>query len=70
MLREEQPTHVAPLSLQEQEPLHIPPFQQVELPPQPKIEVHEIHSDLEEESYPATCLENILTSLTSSIPYT
>ena len=48
MPREEQPAQIAPLSLQEQVPLQIPPVQQVELTPQPGIEVHEIHSDLEE----------------------
>ena len=51
-------------------PLQIPPVQQVEPPLQPQIEVHEIHSDLEEEDGPGTCLVNILTSMTSSIPST
>ena len=51
-------------------PLQIPPVQHVEPPPQPEIEVHEIHSDLEEEAGPSTCPINILTSMTSSIPGT
>ena len=70
VLRGVQPIQIAPLALQEQVPLQIPPVQQVETPPQPDVEIHEIHSDLEEEAGPISCPVNILTSMTSSIPDT
>ena len=68
MPREEQSAPIAPLGIQEQVPLQIPLGEQVEPLPQPEIEVHEVHSDLEEEARPTTCPLNILTSMTSSIP--
>ena len=39
----------------EQQILQVPPIQQVEPFPQANMEVHEIHSDLEEENSPSTC---------------
>ena len=68
--REEQPVPPIPLSAKEQVPMQIPPNQQVEPPPQDEIEIHEIHSDLEEESWPSTFPINILTSKTSFDPNT
>ena len=50
--------------------MQVPPIQRVEPPPQDDIEIHEIHSDLEEESNPSTCPVNIITSIASSIPNT
>ena len=70
VLREEQPTQITPLALQEQVPLEIPPVQQFEPTPQPKVEIHGIHKKLEEEVKPTTFPMNILTSMTSSIPHT
>ena len=68
--REEQSVPPVQLSPPKQVLMQIPPVQQVEPPPQADIEIHEIHSDLEEESGPSTFPVNILTSMTSSIPNT
>ena len=47
-----------------------PPIQQVEPLPQDNIEIHEIHSDLEEENTHSIFPVNVYTSMTSSIPIT
>ena len=50
----------------EQQVLQIPPIQQVEPFPQDNVEVHEIHSDLDEENNPSTCPMDFFTSMTSA----
>ena len=54
----------------EQQILQVPPIQQVEPLPQANVEIHEIHSDLEEENNPSTFPVNFLTSMNSSIATT
>ena len=54
----------------EQQIIQIPPIQQVKPFPQANIEIHEIHSDLEEENNPSIFPVNVLTSMTSSITTT
>ena len=48
--------------------MEVPPIQQVNPPPLADIEIHDVHSDLEEEDGPSTFPINFLTSLISSIP--
>ena len=48
--------------------MQVPPIRQVNPFPPSDVEIHDIDSDLEEESGPSTCPVGILTSLVSSIP--
>ena len=66
----EHPTPLAQPYPHEQVPMQVPPIQPVEPLPQVNIEIHEIHSDLEEKNSPSTCPINFYTSMTSSIPTT
>ena len=48
--------------------MQVPPIRQVNPLPPSDVEIHDIDSDLEEDTGPSTCPVNILTSLVSSIP--
>ena len=56
------------ISQQEQALVQVPPIQQVNPPRPADIEIHDVHSDLEEEEGPSTFPVNVLTSLITSIP--
>ena len=55
---------------QEQVAIHVSPIWQVEPLPQENVEIHEIHSDLEEENYTSSYPVNVYTFMTSFIPTT
>ena len=55
---------------QEQRAMQVPQIQQVEPMPQANIEIHEIHSDLEEENNPSTYPIDVYNSMKSSIATT
>ena len=65
--REEHPMQVVHPAPQEQVPMQVPPIQQVEPMPQANTEIHEIHSDLDEENDSSIFPINFYTSMTSSI---
>ena len=48
--------------------MQVPPIRHVNPMPPFDVEIHDIDSDLEEETGPSTCPVSILTSLVSSIP--
>ena len=66
--REEQMVPLLQISQREKAKVQVPHIQQVNPTPLDDIEIHDIDSDLEEETGPSTCLVSILTSLVSSIP--
>ena len=68
--REENPVPQVQPTPQEQRAMQVPPIQQVEPMPQANIEIHEIHSDLEEENNPSTYPIDVYTSMKSSISTT
>ena len=67
-LREEQMVPLLQIPQREQALMKVPPIQQVNPPPLADIEVHYIHSDLEDEEGPSTFPISVLTSMISSIP--
>ena len=66
--REEQMVPLLQIAQREQVLVQVPPIQQVNPLHPSDVEIHDIYSDLEEETGPSICPVCILTSLVSSIP--